>query len=186
MPKEETIATLIDAGADVNCVARFAVLDHLRRGFDFVASAAGRGQQSTPLIVNVVRCNVKNVKMLVDNGAADVNLADCSGMTPLMHAAKTNSIIIVKAILTADNIDVTLCDTKGWNAIHHCIALGNDDEDPLATFDNVTLFETLIKAGVEVKLSAFELASKTGATKILEKISKILKIKKVNDFLTKY
>jgi ankyrin repeat protein len=182
LPNDETAKTLVDGGADLNCLAEFPILDHFRRGFDF--GAAGRSQRSTPLIVNVVRCNVKNVRLLIDIGG-DVNLVDGIGMSPLMHAVKTNSMEVVQALLETDRVDVSAVDSKDWSVVDHCIALGDDVGKPVATFDNVKMLQTVLDAGAKPTASSLQLATKSGAVKIAEKLSKLLKTNEVNLFLTR-
>jgi ankyrin repeat protein len=52
----------------------------------------------TPLIVSVARCDADTVTLLLKLGA-DVNIGDGLGVTPLMHAGKSNSDKMVKLLL---------------------------------------------------------------------------------------
>ena len=171
-----SIQALVEGGADPNLIAEFPALHHFRRGFDFGANGS---RSSSPLIVAVVRWNVEVIELLLKLGA-DINLADANGLTPLMHAVRTNSVAIVKKLLSSKSIDVKGVDARGRNVVDHCVAICDDDANPVATFDSVEMLELLVAAGVVPTSSTLKLASVSGATKIAERLSKILKIKEVS------
>ena len=47
-----------------------------------------------------------------------------TGLTPLMHAVRTNNIVIVKKLLSMDP-NLSLRDSEGYTAFHHLIGKSN-------------------------------------------------------------
>ena len=174
--RQVSIRALVEAGADLNRLAEFPVLHHFRRGFDFGAKGS---QPSTPLIVAAVRWSIEIVELLLGLGA-DINLADADGLTPLMHAVRTNSTVVVKKLLTNKTINVKAIDARGRSVVDHCVVICDDDDaSPVATFDSVEMLELLLAAGAVPTMSTLKLASVSGATKIADRLAKILKAKGV-------
>lgn len=104
-----------------------------------------------------------------------------SGMSPLMHAVKTNSLEIVRAILDGELVDVHLKDAHDRDVIHHVVAIGTsgDDLKPVATFDNLKMLDLVLQYGARPSISALNLARESGAVKIAEKLSKLLNVELV-------
>ena len=173
--RQVSIRALVEGGADLNRLAEFPVLHHFRRGFDFGAKGS---QPSTPLIVAAVRWSIEIVELLLSLGA-DINLADADGLTPLMHAVRTNSTVVVKKLLANKTIDIKAIDARGRSVVDHCVAICDDDASPVATFDSVEMLELLLAAGAVPTMSTLKLASVSGATKIADRLAKILKAKEV-------
>ena len=107
---------------------------------------------------------------------ADVNLADSNGMTPLMHAVKTNDVVMVLRLLHKDGelpkdaatndtlsmdkvirkgsfvtsgVNVGAQDNRGYNAIHHLVELEITASGMRATYDNADMLSLLTSAGVD-------------------------------------
>ena len=103
------------------------------------------------------------------------------GMTPLMHAVKTNSIQIVRALLQTEYVNISLKDVSDRDVIHHVAAISALDDDfrPVATYDNVKMLDLVLQWGAKPSISALNLARESGAVKIAEKLSKLLYVDQV-------
>jgi hypothetical protein len=93
-----------------------------------------------------------------------------------MHAVKTNSLEIVRAILDNDRVDVHVKDAHDRDVVHHVVAIAasGDDSKPVATFDNLKMLDLVLQYGARPSISALNLARESGAVKIAEKLSKLL------------
>ena len=103
------------------------------------------------------------------------------GMTPLMHAVKTNSLEIVRALLQTEYVNIALKDVSDRDVIHHVAAICALDDDfrPVATYDNVKMLDLVLQWGAKPSISALNLARESGAVKIAEKLSKLLYVDQV-------
>ena len=91
-----------------------------------------------------------------------------AGLTPLMHAVKTNNIVIVRKLLDMGP-NLYLRDDNGCTAFDHLIAIEEANAAPV-TFDNVDIFELLTNANPklakESSLKLYDLAVEANAYKI--------------------
>ena len=103
------------------------------------------------------------------------------GMTPLMHAVKTNSLEIVRALLQTEYVNIALKDVSDRDVIHHVATISalDDDSRPVATYDNVKMLDLVLQWGAKPSISALNLARESGAVKIAEKLSKLLYVDQV-------
>ena len=103
----------------------------------------------------------------------------------MMHAVKTNSLEIVRTILDDERVDVHVKDAHDRDVIHHVVAIGTygGDLKPVATFDNLKMLDLVLKFGARPSISALNFARESGAVKIAEKLSKLLHVDLVCNFL---
>jgi ankyrin repeat protein len=99
--------------------------------------------QSTALMLACEANNPEIVGVLLDAGAA-VDLRDAQGMTPLMHAARGGSELVLERLAKA-RPDPKLVDNDGRNAL--AIACASDDAEP-------SLVRALIGMGVDPQLAS--------------------------------
>ena len=99
----ETLVTLLDAGADINCKDE--------KGDSALHLAAGKGHDTI-------------VKTLVDHGL-DVNSRARFNMTPLMYAANEGHESTAYTLIKA-GADITCKDYIGYNALHFAAEGGLD------------------------------------------------------------
>ena len=94
---------LLDAGANPDVHFRANPLDYSRSGFA-VSSDTSLQQNVTPLIVAIAHRDRRAIAQLLghDTNRASINLADESGISPFLHAVKTNDANIVIQLLNAD------------------------------------------------------------------------------------
>ena len=201
--RDMIIEDMIANGADPNVLVKIKPLSYIQCGYtihtraikDF-ESFSGNDTEITPLIAAVVHRNSILIGCL--SKKVNLDLADSNGMTPLMHAAKTNDVKIVKQILFNDgahpemidsekgdepsDIDVNAVDKQGYNALFHILEADMDGSEIKGTFDNVQLYNVLTKAGVQTNIRTNrnadgksykleELAEEVGAFGILKKIN---------------
>ena len=102
-----------------------------------------------------------------------------------MHGVKTNSLEIVRTILDDERVDVHVKDAHDRDVIHHVVAISTSGGDlkPVATFDNLKMLDLVLKFGARPSISALNFARESGAVKIAEKLSKLLHVDLVCNFL---
>ena len=79
------------------------------------------------LMVAVIRGFALAVRLLLKNGAIDVNATDRSGQTALIMAAERGHYVIVKQLLKREDIDVNAVDQYGTFALLMGAQLGHDE-----------------------------------------------------------
>ncbi len=94
-----------------------------------------------PLHMSAEKGHDRSVRALLDSGA-DVNAANCTGLTAL-HLAAKNGHVNVMEMLVNDNANIDATDKSGWTALHH--AAHNDHE---------AVLRLLIKRGADLNAKA--------------------------------
>jgi len=94
-----------------------------------------------PLHISVEKDHDRSVRALLDSGA-DVNAANCTGLTAL-HLAAKNGHVNVMEMLVKDNANIDATDEFGWTALHY--AANNDRE---------AVLRLLIKRGADLNAKA--------------------------------
>ena len=214
----DIIILMLKAGANPDSVMPFKPISYLQSGYTIntknitVFEDIDGMVKMTPLICSLVHRDEDTIALLLKNDykTCDVNQADEEGMTPLMHAVKTNDMKITMQLLynsgakrnhTTDVpdvltplLDVNATDGNGYNAINHIIEL--DINGPIrCTFDNPKLLELLLTVGVRLKSiidpdgnskTASDIAKEVGATKLLQKIGGTILSKSASNAAARY
>ena len=200
----DIIKVMLENGADPDVVMPFKPISYLQSGYT-IQSKNKTGFEEfkdmlkiTPLICSVVHRDEDLIELLLNNKhkVCNINLEDEKGMTPLMHAAKTNDILIAKQLIYNNGIkinkvdplvltphlNINASDLDGYNAINHIIEL--DINAPIrCTFDNPKMFELLETIGVKIKpiitpdgnsRTPKDVAAEVGAINLHKKMSGVL------------
>jgi len=205
---KKCLKTLLEAKANPDVLMPCKELSHLQSGYAPLAKAntnlptaqeASDLSRSSPLIIAVVHRDSAIIEELIRE-AADLNFRDSRGMTPFLHAIKTNDLGIIlqllnkegevpstdellaqrmKPIITSD-VDVNVFDSAGFNAIHHLIELEPGSASAggsSLTFDNVDLLNVLLKLDVSIEdapdgRSAAQMAMDAGAYEVAKHLGK--------------
>ncbi|TRY73067.1 hypothetical protein TCAL_13884 [Tigriopus californicus] len=209
----ELLRMYLRHGANANLTTKLKPLCHVSRGFK--ASVKNMAhfedgdvpvetEETTPLIAAIIMNDKDLVKLLLQEAKADVSLTDSTGMTPLMHAVKTNNVDMLIQLLAQgetrhyDNpalrkklipfeLDLTAIDKNDRTVFHHLLAVDHDSSFPV-TFDNAEMLDVLFQASKITKRSVpptidhefMREAEKRGNRRILEALKK-----KVNYHSTK-
>lgn len=142
-----TMKVLLDAGADYTIqsakgsppllvAAMYNHTDSLKeliRVVDINFQCAD-GYSALHLVVN--NNNEEAVQMLINMGA-NVNITDCLGMTPLMHAVSWEYLGLIELLITA-GADMDITDNRGYTALH-----------PIITGGSLQCINILLNAGID-------------------------------------
>ena len=99
--------------------------------------------------------------------AADMNVPDQCGYTPLIIASMCNNVVVVRLLVDAGADKDTVCQMYGYSALHFA-----------AVNNHVEVARLLVKAGADCRvlsgvfrLTALDLALKDGHTEIIQLLS---------------
>jgi ankyrin repeat protein len=203
---------LMNDGADINIMMPFKEFSYLLDGCvprarsetNYFKTKSG-DLNLTPLIIAVIHRDEEMVKLLMTHASSkvDVNLADKKGMTPIMHAVKTNDIRIVLRLLdkggelplepktdkmqsiqkiinmdlsklVTSGVNVDAQDNCGYNAIHHLIELSTSTEGGLkATYDNEEVLQLLLRLGISATTPVTENCGQKTALEMAEEVGAV-------------
>ena len=198
------IEIMLKNGADPDQLMPFKPISYLQSGYSISMKNKKDFEnlddmlKMTPLICAVVHRDEDTIDTLLTNGmkVCDINGEDEKGMSPLMHAAKTNDIQIVKQLVynsgakrdkilsdvLTPNLKFNSTDNNGYNAINHIIEL-DINASIRSTFDNPKMLELLETIGVKMKpiltpdgnnRTPKDIATEVGATNLLKKMGGVL------------
>ena len=68
----------------------------------------------------------EDITQLLLKSGADVNQADMSGFTPLMHAVRNKRTACARVLLASSAIDLTMADENGWTGLMWACESGHD------------------------------------------------------------
>ena len=181
----ECAKALIEKGADPNTEMPFKEFSYLQGGcvardksLKEFADMPSERFWLTPLILAVIHRDADMIELLVKSEKTDVNRKDPKGMTPLMHAVKTNDVQMVLRLLhkegdvprdprsgkvstmrkvmdmDADDLNTSGIrvndeDANGFTALHHLVELSESSDEVRVTFDNEEMLELLLLIGAD-------------------------------------
>lgn len=171
----ELVRLLMENGADPDTTTNLKPLCPLSRGFKANFrhfehdNIPVETEETTPLIAAIIMNDKELVKLLLQEGQADATKADSKGMTPLMHAVKTNNVDMLVQVLAQGktkhyenpalrknliprNLCLTAEDQNGRTVFHHLLAVDHDSSFPV-TFDNAEMLQVLLQASIVAKNS---------------------------------
>jgi glycerophosphodiester phosphodiesterase len=137
----------------------------------------------TPLLFAIRSHFLEGVKVLIDQGHVDINLAEkINGWTPLMIACMEGFKTIVEALLEA-NANKDIVDHNGWSASEHAVFRGYLDIGRLTVPKDPKLH---LDPAVRAKLSSSDdevttSPTKTKASKYVSKASRLYGHKYLTD-----
>ena len=199
------IELLMKRGADPNILVPLKELSHFEASYKNAVTSPkvinrGVTRLTTPLIMAVVYKDDDLIFRLLKGEEnvlhADLNLADADGLTPLMHAVKTNSTRMVVQLMRGGlrwestakpsvssaipDLDLNAEDKDGLTALHHSFCVDRSSKSP-RSYDNVEMLNILLAAGVKVtdgpnlhgrRVSALEMAAELSNESIVTRLAK--------------
>ncbi len=171
------LSALMDAGADLDALIPCKMLSHLESGF--VSSERSKKgffpteKKSTPLIISIVHGSYKITQRLLQAGAY-VNQSDQNGLTPFMHAVKSNDLdgAVLQLLIPGGQVpsiaeakemkkdpssiadiqvNLDARDDDGRTVLHHLAKMTSFDDHRFVsmTFDNVEMLNFLLALEID-------------------------------------